>query len=252
MLDTALLFHPGKFRPQKTAMDDDFETVSKPSGSFPPYTCSLSMIRLLRFSVFPAAYSVDLFLMLPEWQIDRNNLQWFLANGGYIHPDVEIASDASTGTHMRVSDTGVLAADSLIVSCPHELTISWLNVISGSEVFLRRFDLGIVNRVINQIVIVRFFIINEYLKQRDSFWWPYIQSLPQPSEIYLLSTPLWYSDCDWKWIRGTGLERSARRTEHMWRQEYETAMHSLHPMARSSTSKWSWFVVHTRFIEALS
>ncbi len=45
----------------KKAMDDDFETVSKPSGSFSPYTCSLSMICLLRFSVFPAAYSVDVF-----------------------------------------------------------------------------------------------------------------------------------------------------------------------------------------------
>jgi hypothetical protein len=149
--------------------------------------------------------------------------------------------------HMRVSDTEVLAADSLIVSCPHELTISWMNVISGSKAFLDQFDLGNVDPAVNQVVIVRFFVMNEYLKQRDSFWWPYIRSLPQPSEIHLLGTPLWYSDCDRKWIRGTGLEKSASRTEQMWRQEYESAMHSLHPMARSSISEWSWCVVQTRF-----
>ncbi len=148
---------------------------------------------------------------------------------------------------MRVSDTGSLAAESLVVSCPHELTISWLNVISGSEAFLGQFDVGNVDPAVNQVVIVRFFVMNEYLKQRDSFWWPYIRSLPQPSEIHLLGTPLWYSDCDRNWIRGTGLEKSASRTEQMWRQEYESAMHSSHPMARSSISEWSWCVVQTRF-----
>lgn len=152
---------------------------------------------------------------------------------------------------MRVSDTGSLAADSLIVSCPHELTISWLNVISGSEAFLGQFDSGNVDPAINQVIIVRFFVMNEYLKKRDSFWWPYIRSLPQPSEIHLHDTPLWYSDCDWKWIRGTGLEKCARRTEQIWREEYETAMHSLRPMARSSINEWSWCVVHTRFLYAL-
>lgn len=148
---------------------------------------------------------------------------------------------------MRVSDTKILAADSLIVSCPHELTISWLNVISGSEAFLSQFDLGNGDPAVNQVVIVRFFIIHEHLKQRDSFWWPYIRSLPQPSEVHLLGTPLWYSEREWKWIRGTGLEKSARRTEQMWRQEYEIAMHSLQPLARSSISEWSWCVVHTVF-----
>lgn len=173
-------------------------------------------------------------------------MQWFLAHGGYIHPDVEIASSTSSGTHLRVSKGKVLPADSLIVSCPHELTISWLNVISGSEAFLSQFDLENVSLIVNQVVIVRLFILNEYLKQSKSFWWPYIRSLPQPSEKLLLGTPPWFDNRDWAWLRGTRLELGARKIECIWREEYDAATGSLDPTSRPSTSEWSWSVVHRR------
>ena len=166
--------------------------------------------------------------------------QWFLANDGYIHPNVELASDALTGRHMRVVEGKNLAADSLIISCPHELTISWLNVIRGSEPFLGQFALGEAYYAVNQVVIVRFFLMNEYLKNKSSFWWPYIRSLPQPSEAHLLGTPLYYNDNDWAWIRGTNLEHAARKTESMWRLEYDEAMQSLVPMTDSHANEWTW------------
>lgn len=165
---------------------------------------------------------------------------WFLANGGYIDPCVEIATDKVTGHHLRVSSGEDVAAGSLIVSCPHELTISWLNVISGSETFLAQFDLGEAYHAVNQVVIVRFFLMNEYLKGQESFWWPYVRSLPQPDEAQLLGTPLYYDDEDFAWIRGTNLEHAARITERMWHVEYDEAMQSLVPIEGSHATEWSW------------
>ena len=153
--------------------------------------------------------------------------------------------------HLRVTEGRVLSADSLIVSCPHELTISWLNIMSGSESFLSYFNLDEAFYTINQVVIVRLFIVNEYLKQRESFWWPYIRSLPQPFQAHLFATPLWYEDSDWAWIRGTSLESNARQTERIWREEYAAAIRSLDLVSRLSTSEWSWFVIRERSVESL-
>lgn len=172
--------------------------------------------------------------------MDDNFEQWFLANGGYIDPNVEIATDKVTGRHMRVSDGQNLAPGSLIVSCPHELTISWLNVIRGSETFLSQFDLGEAYYAINQVVIVRFFVVNEYLKREESFWWPYIRSLPQPDKAQMLGTPLYYDEEDFAWIRGTNLEHASGKTERMWHIEYDEALQSLVPMAGSHAAEWSW------------
>lgn len=146
---------------------------------------------------------------------------------------------------MRVSDGQTLAADSLVVSCPHEITISWLNVISGSASFLGQFDEDCIATV-NQVAIVRFFLLNEYLKREESFWWPYFRSLPQPTEACRLLTPTWYDEEDWLWLRGTSLESSARKQEQHWRQEYDVAMQGLSPLPMSRTSEWSWYGMNAR------
>ena len=165
---------------------------------------------------------------------------WFLAHGGYINPNIEIAEDRITGRYMRVVDGEDLGAGSLIVSCPHELTISWLNVIKGSETFLSQFDLREGYHAINPVVIVRFFVMNEYLKAEKSFWWAYIRSIPQPTEAQLLGTPLYYDDEDWVWLRGTNLEHAANKTERMWRKEYDEVMQSLIRIDGSLANSWSW------------
>lgn len=165
---------------------------------------------------------------------------WFLQNDGFIHSSVEIAWDETYGQHMRVEQGDELAADSLVVSCPHSLTISWLNVIQGRESFLSQFDLEEEYYSVNQVVIVRFFLLNEFLKREKSFWYPYLRSLPQPTDPHFPHTPLWYDVGDWAWIRGTDLERTALKTEEAWGQEYEHTMASLTPAAKASTKDWSW------------
>lgn len=165
---------------------------------------------------------------------------WFLENDGFINANVEITWDETYGQYMRVEEGEELAADSLVVSCPHNLTISWLNVTQGRENFLSQFDLEEEYYSVNQVVIVRFFLLNEFLKREKSFWYLYLRSLPQPTDPHFPLTPMWYDIGDWAWIRGTDLERTALKTEEAWGQEYEHAMASLTPTAKACTKDWSW------------
>ena len=146
---------------------------------------------------------------------------WFLAGGGRLHPNVEIASN-STGFHLRARHGEELASGSCVVSCPHSLTLSWLNVSSQHDRLLQ-FD----PEVPDQAVATHFFLIHQYMLKEKSFWWPYIQSLPQPDADDSFATPLWYNSDDMVWIRGTNLEHAADVRERTWHQEYEQGIRQI-------------------------
>lgn len=160
-----------------------------------------------------------------------------------MHPDVEIAHGA-TGFYLRARSEHDIAAGSPLVSCPHGLIISWPQVMHGPDQFLRRLDLQHASPRINEAVIIRFFLIRQYVLKESSYWWPYIRSLPQPDAGDHLDTPLWYGSEDLLWIQGTSLESGAKARESMWRQEYEEAIKMLIPAADEppELSSWSWSV----------
>lgn len=164
---------------------------------------------------------------------------WFVTGGGIIHPDVEMAYD-STGSYLRARSEHDIAAESSVISCPHNLIISWPQVVHGPDQFLRRFDWQRASRLINEAVIIRFFLIRQYALKENSPWWPYIRSLPQPDAGDHLDTPLWYGNEDLVWIRGTNLEFGATTKETLWRQEYEEGMKLLIPPADELVELWSW------------
>jgi hypothetical protein len=168
---------------------------------------------------------------------------WFVAGGGIIHPNVEIASD-STGSYLRALSGHDIAAECPIISCPHNLIISWPQVVHDPDLFLDRFDIRRASHLIDEAVIIRFFLIREYALKEKSQWWPYIRMLPQPDSANQLDTPLWYGSKELIWIRGTNLEFGANIKEKMWRQEYEEGMGLLNPAADGSAEQppWSWSV----------
>lgn len=167
---------------------------------------------------------------------------WFLAGGGIIHPHVEIASD-STGFYLRALSGHDITEECLIISCPHNLIISWPQVVHDPDVFLNRFDIRRASDLIDEAVITRFFLIREYFLKEKSRWWPYIRMLPQPDSDQL-DTPLWYGGKELIWIQGTNLEFAANMKEKMWREEYEEGIDLLNPAAEDSAEQrsWSWSV----------
>lgn len=159
---------------------------------------------------------------------------WFLANGGCLHPSVEIASNNNTGNSVRVKENHVLLPGSIVVSCPHHLAISWPTI--------NQHQSPAVNSTFTPHVATRLFLVKQRLLTTQSPWWPYINSLPRS-----FTTPLWYGEQDLIWLRGTNLGKAKKIREDAWRQEYETAMHSLFFNGSNSEQKylWTWFVTDT-------
>ncbi len=167
---------------------------------------------------------------------------WFVAHGGTIHQDVEIAS-GPTGNSLRLRTGCSLSPGTMVASCPHNLTISWLNVIHGQNPFIKQFSLSPVRdgtTVVTKTVIVRFFIIEQYLLGDQSFWWPYIRALPQPFSEDALASLLWYDNDDLLWLRGTNLEDAMKRVEQGRQKEYKEAIESLHDAPADLKRAWSW------------
>ena len=158
---------------------------------------------------------------------------WFLANGGYLHPSVEIASDNDDGNFVRVKQDHTLLAGSTVVSCPHRLTISWSKI--------NKSHFPAVQCTFTPHVATRLFLMKQRLLKAQCPWSPYINSLPLS-----FSTPLWYDDNDLIWLRGTNLGNAKGIREEAWRQEYENAMQSLFANGFDSAQKhlWTWFVMN--------
>lgn len=153
---------------------------------------------------------------------------WLLANGGYLHPSVEIVS-GDDGNCVRVKHDHILLPGDMVVSCPHELTISWPSV--------NQSHFPDVHSTFTPHIATRLFLMKLYLLRDNSSWWPYINSLPRS-----FNTPLWYDDNDLIWLRGTNLGNAKEVREDAWRQEYENAMRSLFADASDFEYKhlWTW------------
>ena len=156
---------------------------------------------------------------------------WFLTNGGYLHPSVDIAS-GDEGNIVRVKRDRTLLPGSMVVSCPHELTISWPGI--------NRYHFPHVHSTFTPHIATRLFLMKQYLLREQSPWWPYINSLPRS-----FSTPLWYDEDDLIWLRGTNLGKAKEIREDAWRQEYENAMQLLFAdgFGLEKIPLWTWFVI---------
>ena len=173
----------------------------------------------------------------------ENDFQsWFLSNGGTIHPSVEIASNA-TGSFLRARQGNELSPGSCVISCPHTLTVSWLNVMDDCEFLTKGFDMRSTSPLTNETVLARFFLMKQYGLKKRSFWWPYIESLPQPDVGRHLNMPFWYDAEDLVWIRGTNLEYAMEEKEKLWRQEFDEGAKFPALNGSEPDPNWSWLVL---------
>lgn len=151
---------------------------------------------------------------------------WFVANGGQISRFLELAKDASHGYYIRVRvDSEPITSKACIINCPYALTLSYLNATnthpfkshgdSLPEPFLEAMD---------RHTVTVFFLMLQYLKREESFWWPYIRTLPQPDEVDKFGTPFWFSEEDRLWLLGTDLEESSLMRIAIWKRDFERAV----------------------------
>ncbi|KAK0729467.1 hypothetical protein B0H67DRAFT_638080 [Lasiosphaeris hirsuta] len=142
-------------------------------------------------------------------------VEWARQNGAELHPLIEVYHDDVTKLSLRVkpSATYVLDPGFVAVTCPLPTTISYLNALIDGPItldllpsthdpdaaaFPPRFMASIPPHVIG-----RFFLISEYLKGADSFWAPYIASLPQPEHFSSWTPPPFWPEDDLDFLEGT-------------------------------------------------
>ena len=157
-------------------------------------------------------------------ELSQGLIEWFTRNGGYLHSSVEVVYSDAFGHHLQVKQGSALVPGDEIVSCPHSLTLSVLNAENTNPSWPKLLDIP-ADRAAE--ILTRFFLIEEFLMQEASFWWPYIRMLPQPDRRESLTTPIWYDEQDLIWIADTNLEGARLSRIEAWEAEHRSLVEAL-------------------------
>lgn len=190
-----------------------------------------------------------------------NLISWARGHGACIHEQVEAYDDPKYGIALRVRSaqgSGHLGSNvhgsspekrslppkSRIVSCPFTLSISYMNALNTFH-DLQGHSLQFPALFIETLephVIGHFFLVQQYLNVEISHWGPYIRSLPQPEEAGKLGTPLYFTQSDMAWIKGTNLELAREQRERTWKSDWEGARQILDTSFgwEKWKGKWTW------------
>jgi hypothetical protein len=132
-------------------------------------------------------------------------VEWATKHGAQLHPSVEVYEDSKTGLSFRVKPSAATPIQPYepIVTIPSTLTLSYVNALADNspESLAKELLTGLAPHVIG-----RLFLVKEYLKGQDSFWWPYIQALPQPENASSWALPPFWDSDDIELFDGTNVE----------------------------------------------
>jgi hypothetical protein len=154
----------------------------------------------------------------------KDLLLWAKSNLTSLHPSVEVYQDATTGLSFRA--TKDIPPGTNFVRCSYETTLSYLNAIQLSSDFQRHdsqpFPSGFIDAMTPEDpnIIGHFFLVQQYLMGEKSFWWNYINLLPQPDQPERLALPIWWSEVDRKFLDGTNAEPPILKRQQLWKDEW--------------------------------
>ncbi|CZT47611.1 uncharacterized protein RSE6_08193 [Rhynchosporium secalis] len=154
-------------------------------------------------------------------------VSWAQGHGTSLHPQVEIYHDSITGMSFRALQD--ILPGSKLVDCSFRTTLSYLNAIEASPVFLSHsppFPPHFIDalKIDDPNVIGHFFLIQQYLLGPDSFWWDYIRLLPQPDSPEAIGLPVWWPDSDQAFLAGTNAEPPIKKRKSLWEEEWRQGL----------------------------
>ncbi|PYH76026.1 SET domain protein [Aspergillus uvarum CBS 121591] len=186
---------------------------------------------------------------------------WIAQHGGQLHHAVQVAKDEQRGVHLQVrqgTEGGLLAVDTHIIQTPLTTTISYFNVIgyrasstaAASDADADANDGGIVEFKSHGLDFPRafidavgskeatvFFLVGQYLRGAQSFWYPYLRTLPQPGT---LTTPPNYEGEDLRWLQGTSLLPAREQRVEKLKGKYEAAVRALREAGFEGVEAYTW------------
>jgi hypothetical protein len=159
-------------------------------------------------------------------------LEWAQQHGAELHPSLEIYHDEATKFSIRVkpSCSDGLQPGFRAVTCPVSTPLSFLNALVDGPVNISSssyqqtgaFPPAFIAEVPPHVV-GRFFLIKEYLKRKDSFWWPYIATLPQPEQISGWALPAFWPEDDIAYLDGTNAQFAIEEVQANVKREFKQA-----------------------------
>lgn len=172
-------------------------------------------------------------------------VDWVTIHGAELHPGVEVYHDPGTGLSFRVKDQGPrVKPGEAVVSIPAGLTLSYLNALSDSG------PRALPSRLLANApphVVGRLFLAKEYLAGRDSFWWPYIQALPQPVNVDSWALPPFWPPDEADLLEGTNLEVGIRKVRADVDREWSEAEGLVSDLALTvDLYRWAYCIFSSR------
>ncbi|EHK47093.1 hypothetical protein TRIATDRAFT_298882 [Trichoderma atroviride IMI 206040] len=146
-------------------------------------------------------------------------LDWAASHHATLHPSAEIYDDPDTGLSFRVRPSAApIAPYEPIVSLPTTLSLSYANALQPTPAFPREF----LSRA-RPHVIGRLLLIKELLRGEESFWWPYIQALPQPEDVDDWALPPFWPEEEAELLEGTNVEVGLDKIRDDLKREFREA-----------------------------
>nr|POE74652.1 ribosomal lysine n-methyltransferase set10 [Quercus suber] len=157
---------------------------------------------------------------------------WLRSNGGRLDSSLSIAHSAAAGLHWRAN--APIPAGTSLITVPHSLALSYLNALvdDAYPIFRnQRHRLKIEN-------IGFFYLMVQYVNREQSFWRPYLDSLPKPESDFC--TPLWFREQDdLEWVVGTDVLHTAKGRLEIYKQYHATGVEVLRE-AGIDPSPYTW------------
>lgn len=157
--------------------------------------------------------------------------QWFKSNGGYLHPNVHLATSITQGSHFRTN--AALDTNTPILTVPHSLSLSNLNaqVDDALPVFKKHAGVFTVE------ALSFFYLMSQWICGEMSFWKPYLDTLPRPEEGF--GTPFWFDETDLLWLEGTDVLPSFLARRDIWKNYWKEGVQVLE-QAGMATEPYTW------------
>ncbi|KAK0630436.1 hypothetical protein B0T17DRAFT_528431 [Bombardia bombarda] len=161
---------------------------------------------------------------------------WAQSNGANLHPSLEIYHDNVTKYSVRVKES---VSDGLkppfdAIACPLPTTISYANALIDGPIALSATEQpkspAFPERFMNTLpphVIGRFFFIQQYLKADNSYWQPYIATLPQPEHTDSWALPAFWPEENVDFLAGTNAYVAIVEIQANVKREFKQAINIL-------------------------
>ncbi|KUJ15347.1 SET domain-containing protein [Mollisia scopiformis] len=179
-------------------------------------------------------------------------LRWGQQHDTTLDERVEVYQDSITGLSFRALEE--IPHEIKIATSSHTTTLSYLNAVQSlgysrynSPEFPPQFLAELEDEFPH--IIGHFFLMQQYLMEKESFWWQYISLLPQPDEPERMPTPMWWSAEDIYFLAGTNSAPAIEKKIALWKSDYEKGLAKLTSNAEHYTwdlYKWAATIFGTR------